>query len=360
VREPSATVVGIFVGGESSRYHGVPKGLLTVPGSTASIVARLASIARGLDLEVVLVGQHPAYANVGIPMLEDAPEARGPLAGLAALLHFAGERSAIAVACDMPHVSRELFVRLLEAPRAAIVAACRDGRWEPLFARYDPALCREAVRSAMDAGRYPLHAILDGMGAQVLSLTAAEQRLLHDWDSPEDRAADDPTAGSASIAGPRPTHPKTRLEHTPLRISDVIDDVAHPSAGAIDVFVGLVRDHADGRTVEALEYSAYEPMAERELAKIAGEIEARHDGVRIAARHRIGALRVGELAVVCAASAAHRDEAFVACRELIEELKQRVPIWKRETGPDGSAWVGWVDVRAASNEEPASRRPPEE
>ncbi len=344
--EPAPAVVGIFVGGRSSRYGGVPKGLLTAPTGTQSIVTRLASMARGLGLDVVLVGEHAAYAGVGIPMLPDPPGASGPLGGLAALIEYAGERSAVAIACDMPHVTPALLARLMAAPPAAIVAPKREGRWEPLFARYDAARCREPVRNALAAGRHALKSLLDEVGAQVLELAPDEARLLHDWDSPEDRSRD---AGAGAEAGKEPgsggEHPRTRIEQGPLSVDEVVRAVGHPSAGAIDVFIGIVRDHAEGRVIEALEYSAYVPMAEREMASIARGVEARHEGVRVAAVHRIGALRVGDVAVVCAASAPHRDEAFVACREVIEEIKQRVPIWKRETGPGGSAWVGWVDVR---------------
>ena len=141
------------------------------------------------------------------------------------------------------------------------------------------------------------------------------------------------------------TSARIRLGPEPLAPDEAIAEVADGGAGAIDVFLGVVRDHADGRTVETLEYSAYEPMAKKELARIVAEVEARFEGARCAVHHRLGLLRVGEVAVVCAASTPHRAEAFAACRALIETVKHDVPIWKRETGPDGTAWVGWVDAR---------------
>ncbi len=94
-----------------------------------------------------------------------------------------------------------------------------------------------------------------------------------------------------------------------------------------------------------LEYSAYASMARREMERIAAELESEIPGVRVAVMHRIGSLEVGDAAVVCAASAPHRGEAFEACRALIDRIKARVPIWKREIGPDGAAWVGWEDAR---------------
>jgi len=130
-----------------------------------------------------------------------------------------------------------------------------------------------------------------------------------------------------------------------LAIDDVIARVTRPGAGGVDVFVGCVRDENDGRDVVLLEYEAYEPMALAEMERIGKEIEARTEGVVVAAAHRVGSLRVGDIAVVCAASAPHRAEAFAACRALIDEIKHRVPIWKREHGPDGAYWVGWQDAR---------------
>jgi molybdopterin synthase catalytic subunit len=138
---------------------------------------------------------------------------------------------------------------------------------------------------------------------------------------------------------------RVRIGEAPLSVDAVAALVMHPGAGAVDVFLGVVRDHAEGRRVSSLEYSAYEPMALKELARVVEEVEARYPGARCAVHHRLGLLSVGELAVVCAASTPHRAEAFAACRLLIDELKHRVPIWKLERGPDGEAWVGWVDAR---------------
>lgn len=138
---------------------------------------------------------------------------------------------------------------------------------------------------------------------------------------------------------------RARIDRAPLSVEAVTALVARPGAGAIDVFVGVVRDHAEGRAVSSLEYSAYESMAQKELARIVAEVEAKIEGARCAVHHRVGLLAVGELAVVCAASTPHRAESFAACRMLIEEVKHRVPVWKRERGPDGEVWVGWVDAR---------------
>jgi len=137
------------------------------------------------------------------------------------------------------------------------------------------------------------------------------------------------------------------IKSDPIDPGDVIARVARASAGGIDVFLGVVRDENDGRPVVLLEYQAYESMAQKEMEEIAREIEQKNPGVVVAAAHRVGALKVGDVAVVCAASAPHRTEAFVRCRALIDAIKHRVPIWKREHGPNGAYWTNWVDARCA-------------
>ncbi len=132
-----------------------------------------------------------------------------------------------------------------------------------------------------------------------------------------------------------------------LSVDEVVAAVAHPGAGGVDVFLGVVRDTNEGRAVARLEYEAYGSMAVKEMERIAAELSGRFPGARLAAHHRVGSLAVGDLAVVCAASAPHRGEAFAACRALIDEIKARVPVWKREWGPDGPYWINWVDARCA-------------
>lgn len=137
----------------------------------------------------------------------------------------------------------------------------------------------------------------------------------------------------------------SRIRAEPLRLDELIAEVSHPGAGGVATFLGVVREVNEGRAVTLLEYEAYGTMAEAELERILAEIPAAIPGVRVAAVHRVGALRVGDVAVACAASAPHRGEAFRACRMLIDEIKARLPIWKREHGPDGPYWVGWEDAR---------------
>lgn len=126
---------------------------------------------------------------------------------------------------------------------------------------------------------------------------------------------------------------------------DPIDEAAVRAAvgsdehGAIVAFCGVVRDHDDGRAVRSLDYRAH-PDAARFLAEIVERVRA-DTGLRVAAAHRVGDLRIGDIALYAAASAGHRAQAFVACEKLVEEIKRGVPIWKRQHYDDGvSEWVG--------------------
>lgn len=129
------------------------------------------------------------------------------------------------------------------------------------------------------------------------------------------------------------------IRSVPITIDECVAAVSHPSAGGTSVFIGTVRDENDAQPVTLLEYEAYAAMAEKEMDRICDDIEREVAGVRLAVLHRIGALHVGDVAVVCAASAPHRAEAFHACRLLIDRVKDRVPIWKREHGPAGPHWI---------------------
>lgn len=140
------------------------------------------------------------------------------------------------------------------------------------------------------------------------------------------------------------------IRDTPLDVNEVIRAVSGPSAGAIATFLGTVRDHNDGRHVTLLEYEAYQSMAEKQMQRLALEIEREVAGVSLAALHRVGSLNIGDAAVVCAAAAAHRGEALHACQLFIDRIKSEVPIWKREHGPEGPYWVGWEDARCGAHD----------
>lgn len=131
-----------------------------------------------------------------------------------------------------------------------------------------------------------------------------------------------------------------RVVARPLSLEAVTAAVSTPGHGGVVTFSGAVRDATRGHAVTHLEYEAYAPMAEKQLAQIADEARAQWPGVRVAIEHRVGTLQPGELAVVIAVSAPHRKEAFLACQFAIDRLKQDVPIWKKEFFVDGEVWVG--------------------
>jgi molybdopterin synthase catalytic subunit len=146
-----------------------------------------------------------------------------------------------------------------------------------------------------------------------------------------------PVAGGAE---PREAGRHVRLLAEPLSLDRVVAAVSGPGMGGVVTFTGAVRRHSRGTTVERLEYEAYAPMAIREMTRLCEEIEAELPATRLAVEHRVGTLAIGDLAVVIAAAAPHRAEAFTACRAMIDRLKDRVPIWKKEVGTDGAEWVG--------------------
>lgn len=133
---------------------------------------------------------------------------------------------------------------------------------------------------------------------------------------------------------------RAEVVETPLVVDEHAARVSAAAAGAVVTFAGVVRDHDGGRGVRELEYSGH-PSAERIIREIAADVAARAEGVRaIAVSHRIGPLRIGDVALACAVAADHRREAFAVCLELVDEVKCRLPIWKRQVFDDGSAeWV---------------------
>jgi molybdopterin synthase catalytic subunit len=130
-----------------------------------------------------------------------------------------------------------------------------------------------------------------------------------------------------------------QILNEPLDVQRCIDFVASSEAGAIDVFLGTVRNRTKGKHVLRLEYEAYEPMAISEMEKIAKQAFGKFPVQKIAIHHRTGTLQVGETAVVIAVSTPHRHASFEACRFVIDTLKQTVPIWKKEIFEDGEVWV---------------------
>jgi molybdopterin synthase catalytic subunit len=133
------------------------------------------------------------------------------------------------------------------------------------------------------------------------------------------------------------------LTSAPLDVASLLKE-ARSTDGALCLFVGVVRDSNEGRATTSIRYEAYGPMAETQIGRIVDELAREHPEVRLAVRHRVGELSVGEASVAIAAVSPHRAEAFAVCRAAIDRIKTTVPIWKKEFHPDGSS--DWVDPTA--------------
>ena len=131
------------------------------------------------------------------------------------------------------------------------------------------------------------------------------------------------------------------LTDQPIDPSALVDKVMRQSDGAYVLFEGVVRNHHEGRAVESIFYDAYRPMAEKEIDTIVRDVQAQFPDVALAVLHRLGHLVVGDASIAIVAASPHRAEAFGACRLAIDRIKETVPIWKKERGPDGEEWVGW-------------------
>ena len=131
-----------------------------------------------------------------------------------------------------------------------------------------------------------------------------------------------------------------RLSDEALSQNAVVEEVARADAGAIATFIGTTRAHSRGRSVQYLEYEAYAGMAEDVMGEIAAELRERYAVLEIAIHHRTGRVEIGEPSVVIAVSAPHRHDALAACKDAIDTLKERVPLWKKEVYEGGEEWIG--------------------
>ena len=213
-----------------------------------------------------------------------------------------------------------------------------------LFARYREAAGRERIEVELPEG-----GTVEGAWAAVVDRLPELSRYRpftlfavgHDYVSAEHRlvAGDElclfpPVSGGVGLD-------TYRILTQPLSADSVVAAVDDPGAGGIAVFSGVVRNETGGRPVKFLEYEAHTPMAEAKMREIGQNIRGRWPGVkRVAMLHRVGRLDIGESSVLIAVSAAHRGEAFEACRYAIDTLKATVPVWKKEHFEDGEVWVG--------------------
>jgi molybdopterin synthase catalytic subunit len=162
----------------------------------------------------------------------------------------------------------------------------------------------------------------------------------HDYVTADEPLSDgDEVALIPPVSGGAMTVAPIVVSAAPLSVDDALAAVRDPAFGGVVVFLGTVRGRSRGKHVTHLEYEAYTEMAEAKMREIAQRLEARHAPLRLVMHHRVGDLAVGDIAVIVAAGAPHRDAAFAAARAAIDELKTIVPIWKKEHAEDGAIWV---------------------
>jgi molybdopterin synthase catalytic subunit len=206
----------------------------------------------------------------------------------------------------------------------------------------EEAGCRELDLELEEGAR--VVALRDRLAAEYPSVEALGDRLAISINlelaSLDDALADgDEVALLPPVAGGSGAPRRCTISDQPLDEAEVVARVTGADAGGVVTFIGAVRDHARGKSIKFLEYEAYPEMAEREMEKIVDAAAERWPGTRVAIAHRVGHLEIGDAAVVIAAAAPHRAEAFDACRFAIDTLKVTVPIWKKEMATDGEYWV---------------------
>ncbi len=214
-----------------------------------------------------------------------------------------------------------------------------------LFASYREAVGSPVVEVPLDEGQggRGLWAALVARYPALASLPAPAGYAVNDEYVPDPRPfrESDEIALIPPVSGGGGVHsPLIELTDQAIQVDRLLRDVADPRAGAIVLFLGVVRDNARGRRVKHLTYEAYEALARRECEKIAAVMHERWPVTRVAIVHRTGRLEIGEASVVIAVSAPHRAAALDAGRFAIDTLKQTVPIWKKEVWEGGEAWVG--------------------
>jgi len=188
-----------------------------------------------------------------------------------------------------------------------------------------------AARAAVVAAHPDIAPVMSRVRSAVNQTYAGDEVILHDGD---ELALLPPVAGGS---GPR----KIAIDDKPIVVDETVEAVSGHDRGGVVTFTGVVRRRGHQLSdVVRLEYEAYIEMAEKVLAEIAEEIEREWPGTAVSIHHRVGSLAVGEVAVAITAAAAHRAPAFDACRAAIDRLKHRAPIWKKEIGENGEAWLG--------------------
>ncbi len=379
-------MAGLLLAAGAGRRMGAPKGLLRDPDGTAWVARSATALLDGgcSPVHVVVGAQHAQVAQLVPPecrIVRAAAWQEGMGASLRAGLAEVGEAAELAELdavlislVDLPAVGSAMVARLLATiedhavGRQALVRACYQGvPGHPVLLGRAHWAGVAATASGDSGARDYLHRHED----QVRLIECSDLGSGHDLDAPADvadhaergltllgvslPARPDPTGDHPALAAEYPdgdrapdtsrlAEPARRVTHAevtpaPLDVHAHEAAVADPSAGAVVTFSGVVRDHDGGRRVTGIEYVAH-PSAQQVLEQVVAEVALSSTAEAIAVSHRIGELAVGESAIVVAVSGAHRQEAFLACARVVDEVKHRLPVWKRQVFTDGTdEWV---------------------
>ena len=194
-----------------------------------------------------------------------------------------------------------------------------------------------SLAEALTRAEAELPAVAAYKGRLLVSLNEERAPLTTRLDDGDEVALLPPMSGGSGETAE--AEPLIEIRSARLSLDDLLDSVSQRGCGGVATFTGVVRDHSRGEAIDHLEYEAYEPMAVSEMRAIASEVAQRWPEVRLAMSHRVGRLEIGDAAVMIAAAAPHRAEAFDACRFAIDTLKKTVPIWKKEFAEGGAYWV---------------------
>jgi len=235
------------------------------------------------------------------------------------------------ITIDVAHVSANVPSDVSPADVRHSETRLTAGRLKEAIAALYPEAA-SAVRSCFVARNYAYAADDEPISSddELALIPPVSGGLPDEPGSPSDDARDD-----AVVAAGKPV-----LTEKSIDLAEVVAAVADRDCGATVLFVGTTREHTEGKRTLRLEYEAYRPMALRAMQDILDRIARQWPGSRAAVVHRLGVVGIGEASVAIAVSAAHRDEAFAACRFAIEQLKRTVPIWKNEIREDGREWKG--------------------
>lgn len=336
----------ILAGGQNTRMQGRNKALLTYQGEP--FIVRQVRELQTLCSSVIVVTNNPAPYLERLPpdilYIPDVYAGHGPLSGFHAAFLNVETDYAWVVSCDSPDISAPAaawMLTRLEAGGYDAVLPVIDGKHQMLHGVYRPHRILPDITARLANREYRLGGLLEslhwlGVEREDLAGAGLKEDFAADIDTPEQyEQLLHHSKGSEEMGDS--LFEITESVIIPAKVSD---KVLRREAGAITLFIGTVREFTQGKKTLYLEYEAYPSMAVTQLKRIGQEVLERWPDTKVAVTHRIGRLEITDIAVVIAVSSPHRKAAYEANEYVIERIKQIVPIWKKEMGEDGEAWIG--------------------